>query len=129
MQGNSGFTDSGVLMDQRNGVKPRAPWSTVDAIVSSLLAVGVGLTNCYVATILLLGWGMSSDSCSPGGPCPTQDAADRAMLVAVVGLLLSLVVGFGGLIFSACRKTVMVWAPVAGLLITGLTWIIVTSIA
>lgn len=107
----------------------RGVWSVVDAVVSSLLACGVAVADVSIGFLFLVGWTMSSDGCSPGGPCPEQHAANQAMLVAIVGLLISVVVAIGGLLVSARKNVLMIWAPIAGALITFLVWSIVTSMA
>lgn len=104
-------------------------WTVVDAVVSSLLTLGVIVLDCVLGFLFFFGWAMSSDACGSTDSCPAQRAANTMMLVAVVGLLLSALIALGGQIMSACKNIVMVWAPIAGLLITGLTFIIAVAMA
>lgn len=103
----------------------REAWKVVDAIVSSLLVVGVAVMNCFGGFVLFMGWAMSSEGCTSGSACHAQDDARAVIGFAAVGLLLSVVVAIGGLLVSARKNIVMIWAPVAGLMIAIVTWAIV----
>ncbi|MBB2892464.1 hypothetical protein [Flexivirga oryzae] len=107
--------------------KPRSQTAlhVTDVLLTVLLSTGLVLLDFGIGLLSLIGMAMSGDACGSGASCAEQDSASGAAFAAAFFVACSLAVCVGGIVVSARKRVITVWAPLAGAALAGLACMIV----